>query len=164
MLPGCFQIQSEGFSPQKCLLRRNTNNLHAKLKIQPHQHPAVSLTRRIITVAASKVAKCQPVWSDLLLTALQSSGISGRRYDTMLPPYPCSCPDTKAAERFPLLWVYILYSDVCQEPNVVKPHWDALGDRLIKTQSQNLHSCPGGFIFHIFRSGITLSTGLWVYC
>ena len=76
---------------------------------------------------------------------------------------PVQTPDTKAAERFPLLWVCILYSDVCQEPSVVKTTVGCFGRQAyLKTRRQNLHSCPGDFIFHIFRSGITLLTGLWV--
>lgn len=76
---------------------------------------------------------------------------------------PVQTPDTKAAERFPLLWVCILYSDVCQEPSVVKTTVGCFGRQAyLKTQRQNLHSCPGDLVFHIFRSGITLLTGLGV--
>lgn len=66
MLHVCFQIQSEGLSPPKRLLERNTDNLYAKLKIQPNQYPAILLTRRIITGMVFRMAKCQAIWSKLL--------------------------------------------------------------------------------------------------
>lgn len=80
-----------------------------------------------------------------MLTALQSSGISGRRYDTMLLPYPSSCPDTKAQEMFPMLWVCTLSSNVCHKPSVVKATMGRFGRQAyLKTQREPMW-LPRGF-------------------
>lgn len=60
-----FQIQSKEFFPQK-RIKRNTNNLCAKLKIQPNQYAAIILIRRIITATVFRMDEYQPIWSDLL--------------------------------------------------------------------------------------------------
>jgi len=166
----CFQIQSEGFSPPQHLLKRKADNPYAKLKKQPNQYPAILLMRRIITVTVFRVAKRQRIWSALLPLQTKSwlpfKALWFLVGDMILCSHPThlpvQTPDTKAAERFPLLWVCILYSDICQEPSVVKTAVGCFGRQAhLKTQRQNLRSCPGDFVVHIFRSGITLSTGLW---
>lgn len=60
-----FKYSLTGSSPPKRLLKRNADNLYAKLTIQPNQYPVILLTR-IVTAIVFRVAECQPIWSDLL--------------------------------------------------------------------------------------------------